>query len=222
VRSQTDDIVERYLARLDTAMRGAPSDTRHELLDDIREHIDAARSQAADDSEIEVREILDRLGPPEQIAREAWSAPASPPAVAGLLEVAAVILLLVGGVIVPFFGWIVGVVLLWCSKVWSPRAKAIGTLVIPGGLLLASFLLLAVPLSTSTSCEAAPSPATSQTTVAIGAPSPAPTPDAVDDCDSSTSSSAWFGIGALVLAVALPVGTSVYLTRAARRAGSGR
>src|SRR5256885_872318 len=51
-------------------------------------------------------------------------------------------LLLFGGIIVPIFGWCVGVVLLWLSRVWSVREKLMATLVVPGGLLPAFYFLL--------------------------------------------------------------------------------
>jgi hypothetical protein len=59
----------------------------------------------------------------------------------GLREIAAILLLLVGGVIAPLLGWFVGAALLWSSNAWTPRQKLLGTLVIPGGLLPAVLLL---------------------------------------------------------------------------------
>jgi hypothetical protein len=38
-------------------------------------------------------------------------------------------------------GWLVGVVLLWSSTVWTLRDKLIGTLVIPGGLATALIVI---------------------------------------------------------------------------------
>jgi len=38
--------------------------------------------------------------------------------------------------VLPVIGWIVGVVLLWASNAWTVRDKLIGTLVLPGGLML--------------------------------------------------------------------------------------
>jgi Na+-driven multidrug efflux pump len=35
------------------------------------------------------------------------------------------------------------VVLLWSSRVWSDRDKLLGTLIVPGGLLLPAYLLVA-------------------------------------------------------------------------------
>lgn len=51
-------------------------------------------------------------------------------------EVVALWLLLIGGIILPVLGWIIGVVILWASERWTRRDKLIGTLVVPGGLLL--------------------------------------------------------------------------------------
>ncbi len=53
----------------------------------------------------------------------------------GPLELLAVGLLLIGGVVVPVIGWVVGVVLLWASKAWTMRQKLLGTLVVPGGFM---------------------------------------------------------------------------------------
>jgi hypothetical protein len=58
----------------------------------------------------------------------------------GALEIAALILLPIGGLIVPVVGWFIGVILLWSSRVWTTREKLAGTLLLPGGLLLPSGL----------------------------------------------------------------------------------
>jgi hypothetical protein len=50
--------------------------------------------------------------------------------------VVALVLLLVGGVVLPLIGWVIGVVLLWISDAWNTREKVIGTFVVPGGLAL--------------------------------------------------------------------------------------
>ena len=58
------------------------------------------------------------------------------------IDVAAIVLLLVGGLIVPLLGWLVGVVLLWVSNAWNVRDKVIGRVFVPGGLGLAGFIIL--------------------------------------------------------------------------------
>jgi hypothetical protein len=57
-------------------------------------------------------------------------------------ERAAVILLAGTGIVVPVLGWLVGVVLLWSSRLWTPAEKLIATLVTPGMLLIPVVLVL--------------------------------------------------------------------------------
>ena len=63
----------------------------------------------------------------------------------GALEIVAVIFLLTGAFIIPFVGWIVGVVLLWVSRAWTTREKWLGTLVLPGGLAASVALVFLGP-----------------------------------------------------------------------------
>jgi hypothetical protein len=64
---------------------------------------------------------------------------------------AIIAILLVGGIILPVLGWLIGVVMLWVSSAWRVKDKIIGTLLVPGGLLLPVVLLLVgVTGSTST------------------------------------------------------------------------
>jgi hypothetical protein len=147
----TDELIEEYIDRLETATRTLPSARRAELLAEIKEHIKITLSQSQDQGEATVRSILDRLGAPEDIAREAGAGlpPESPahtettgPPRVGAFELVTVILLLIGGIVVPVLGWIVGVVLLWASARWTTRDKMIGTLVLPGGLAVLAWYLL--------------------------------------------------------------------------------
>ena len=57
-----------------------------------------------------------------------------------MIEVLAVLLLLIGGVVIPVLGWLVGLVLLWASSAWTTERKLLGTLVLPGGLIPAAML----------------------------------------------------------------------------------
>jgi hypothetical protein len=145
-----DPLVADYLRRLDQAAAGLPADRRAELVLEIRDHIAAAQAGGATD-EAGVRDVLRRLGPPEEIADAARDdVPGGRPAVVlqqpGIaLETAAVLLLTVGSV-VPVVGWVAGVVLLWTSRRWTGGEKLLGTLVVPlgpGGLLLTAPFLSA-------------------------------------------------------------------------------
>ena len=46
----------------------------------------------------------------------------------------ALVLLELGGLVIPVVGWAIGVVLVWTSRTWSTAQKWAATLVVPGGL----------------------------------------------------------------------------------------
>lgn len=126
-----------YLDRLRDAGRRLPRRESRELLDEVEAHLAETTNPAMSDAE--VLTVLDRLGDPEDIVEE--QQPSPPPAAAGAREWSAIVLLLFGGFIFGV-GWLVGVVLLWSSRVWTARDKWIGTLFIPGGFATAFILLL--------------------------------------------------------------------------------
>jgi uncharacterized membrane protein len=128
-----------YLGRLHAAAWGLPAQRRDELVAEVREHIDEAlRSEraAGRSGEVVVRNVLERLGPPEEIVRAesegqpydaGGAAPQSADSWWGPVEILAVVLLSVGGVVLPVMGPIIGLVLLWVSPRWTRGQKAIGT-----------------------------------------------------------------------------------------------
>jgi hypothetical protein len=67
----TDPLADDYLRRLDAAASALPADRRHELVGEIRGHLDEALRQAPPGDEAAVRNALERLGPPEEIAAAA-------------------------------------------------------------------------------------------------------------------------------------------------------
>jgi hypothetical protein len=136
-----DQLVAEYLGRLDAALRDLPAARREELLEQVREHIATARAELGDGaSEAEIRTLLDRLGDPATIAAEAGERPTDgvepTRARPGWREIAVLVLLPIGGIVIPVIGWFVGVALLWSSDQWPAHSKLIGTLVVPGGLAL--------------------------------------------------------------------------------------
>lgn len=201
-----DRIVEDYLARLDAALATASPDRRSEILEEIAQHIAEARTELPADDEVALRNALDRIGEPEEIAADASDAPATPPAAApsrGRHETIAIVLLLVGG-FAWGVGWLIGVVLLWLSNVWTIRDKLIGTFVLPGGLSIVVFLVFFVGLSSGQSC--------SGVFISDGTTTQAPT------CTHTGP-----GLLAQVLVwilvavvIAAPIGTSIYLARRSR------
>ena len=123
-------ILDDYLRALEGELRDlAPSD-RAEIILEVREHFEDARRELTDPPEAELRNIVERLGPPAEIAAEARirfgvdrqspvveaSSPAAQASARpGPLEILAV----VGWVL----WWPVGVLLTGLSPVWSRRDK---------------------------------------------------------------------------------------------------
>jgi uncharacterized membrane protein len=132
----TDKLIDRYLDDLREDVRDLPRRRQNELVAEIRDHIDSALAGMPTRDDANVRNVLERLGDPADIADEARERLGIPRSKAGLREIAAVILLLIGGILIPIIGWIIGLILLWSSPVWTSRDKLIGSLIIPGGLML--------------------------------------------------------------------------------------
>ncbi len=135
-------LIRDYLKDLEKEAAVLPAQTRRDLLTEIRGHLREALNKGTS-GEADVRNLLDGLGDPREIvaAARSDSGEAFIVARAGLREAAAILLLLVGGIVPPVVGWFVGVALLWSSNVWTPRHKLLATLVIPGGLLVPVLLL---------------------------------------------------------------------------------
>jgi hypothetical protein len=128
--TEVDALILRYLQDLEAELHDLPANRRQELLDEVGEHIAAARAALAPETEAGVRTMLERLGDPADIAAEARERfgvqPPPPRPATPWLEVIALVLL-----VIPFVGWVVGVVLVWLSRLWTTRDKLIGTI---GGL----------------------------------------------------------------------------------------
>jgi hypothetical protein len=128
-----DQLAADYLKRLRRAARTMPRARRRELLDEIAAHIAEARATG----EVPLQRVLDDLGDPKDIA-----ATGSTRKPLGVREIAAVILLPIGGFIF-LAGWVVGLVLLWASPRWRWPDKLLGTLVWPFGYAGALYGLVA-------------------------------------------------------------------------------
>jgi uncharacterized membrane protein len=113
-----DRIVTAYLADLRIAAAHLPPAAAGELVADITEHIAEARADLADETESDVRAILDRLGSPAEIAAAAGT-PGRPQA--GAVEYGAIIALTVGTA--TFAGPILGLVLMHVAQFWTARER---------------------------------------------------------------------------------------------------
>lgn len=128
-------MVALWLAELQDELRNVDPRVREHVVRERARSIAAAR-KAGDDA----RAALAEAGDPLDIAadvrerhgvreRSSWR------------ELAAIVLLPFGGVVIPVAGWFGALYFLWTSPVWTTREKLGATLVLPGGTLL-PFLLL--------------------------------------------------------------------------------
>jgi len=151
-------LVNDYLGRLDAAIGSLPPSRRAELAGEVRQHIEMALTEAGGRDEVTVRNVLDRLGPPDEIVdaehetsapAPGWSAATMPASGAGRMpwggvEIAAILLLTVGGVFLPFVGPLIGLIFVWMSLQWTTRQKTIATGIVVILLFLPLLLLLGV------------------------------------------------------------------------------
>jgi hypothetical protein len=118
-----------------------------------------------------------------------------PPERSLVLEWAAVICLTAGSLI-PVFGWLTGVVLLWSSGLWRRSEKILATLIFPGGPALASVGAFAIMgLATSSDCL---------------------TPDGSPPCAGFTRAPV-LSVALLLIALTAPVVVAIVLLNRARR-----
>jgi uncharacterized membrane protein len=138
--SKVDALVDHYLNDLEAELHGLSANRRRELLDEVGEHIAAARAALDPETEAGIRTVLERLGDPADIAaeaRERFGVQAKParPTIPWLEVATLAILVLVPvtiwlgiAMVIPLLGWLVGLALLWRSRRWTTHDKRIGTL----------------------------------------------------------------------------------------------
>jgi hypothetical protein len=138
---------ETYLKQLRRAARRLPRSDRDELVGQIEEHLREALPPGAGESV--VRTELDRLGSPAEIVAAEHERLGLAAPTGGFFEWITLLLLLVGSLIIPVVGWLIGAIMLWISRVWTWREKLAGTLIMPGGLAAVVLFGLLVAGSTS-------------------------------------------------------------------------
>ena len=207
-----DKLVERYLKHLDVELDDLPRDRRREIVDEISGHIAEARAVLQAETESDVRNILEGLGDSAEIAADARErfevSPQRKPGKTepGWVEIGALIMLLVGGLVLPVIGWVIGVVLLWTSNVWNVRDKVIGTIFVPGGLGL--------PILLGTFALASGGGGCVQSGLAGAQPS-------MNTCTGQgTSVTDVLGAVGLIVLLVAPIVTTVYLAMRMRRASA--
>jgi uncharacterized membrane protein len=156
--SKGDALVYQYLTDLEAELRGLPANRRRELLDEVGQHITAARATLDPETEAGIRTVLERLGDPADIAAEARErygvqVDSARPAIPWLevLTLASFVLvpfivLLDMSMLVPFLAWLAGLALLQLSHIWTTRDKRIGTLLAFGSAGALALGILINPL----------------------------------------------------------------------------
>ncbi|WP_410788057.1 HAAS signaling domain-containing protein [Kribbella sp. C-35] len=133
VEQDNDRLVDAYLKELAKAAEALPAARRTELIDDMRAHIAEERAAGAS-SESEIRQVLQRLGDPQEIvaaATEGLVLVEVPPKLRPS-EMVALALVFFGpylpGIWVPLIAYMIGIGMLWSSNRWTVGWKLLGTL----------------------------------------------------------------------------------------------
>jgi uncharacterized membrane protein len=143
--------VGEYLRRLQRSMEDLPAGRRDEILAEIEGHISDLLAEYPAATDADVRNVLERVGDPEDIAAEArdrleissvtrFRRPET-----SWTDIAAITLLVLGSVMIILFSrpegtvvaWVAAVVLLWMSEVWRTRDKLRVTLSVSAGAVAA-------------------------------------------------------------------------------------
>lgn len=204
-------LAEDYLQRMRQAGRQLPPDRLRDLLGEIEAHLSEAIPAGASDQE--ALEVLERLGPPGDIVDAEQPRAPIPVDRRSWREWTAVILLALGGLAVGV-GWLIGLILLWSSRLWTTRDKLIGTLIVPGGIATALWMVL-VLTGTGTSariCRGYPAHVDPSTGAVITPASMRCTPSGAP----SLVPTVW-EIALMVFLVLGPILSAVYLARRAGR-----
>lgn len=147
-----DQIIAGYLARLKDALSALPTRRRDEIMAEIEDHITEARAGLAGETDADLLGILARVGHPADIAEEARARFGLPDRGPGPLEIAALLLIGLSGVVFPIppAGWVTGVVLVWLSPCWTLHEKRRGAyLPLVIGLAVSLLAVLTGPLTRS-------------------------------------------------------------------------
>jgi uncharacterized membrane protein len=148
-------LVNDYLGRLDAAAGSLPASRRAELAGEMRQHIEMALNEAGSRDEVTVRNVLDRLGPPDEIVDAERDPDGTPPgwtasmpgSVAGRTgwggtAIVAILRLTLGAIFLPIIGPLLGLIFVWASTQWTTGQKLIATAIVVVLAILPVILLL--------------------------------------------------------------------------------
>ena len=134
-------VVRNYLAQLEAALGGVSTDVRDSIVAGVAEELSGLDAATA-------AMRIETLGDPAFIAAEARAESPAPviTAAAPVPEfgmssqrwyiVLTTALLEFGGIVIPLAGWVVGIMLLWASPLWTRAEKLVATIVPPAAAAL--------------------------------------------------------------------------------------
>lgn len=145
MNTQTRTWRDAYLAELEQAAATLPAERRSELLAQVRDHLD--RELAANDDSEHAKAVVSRLGDPYDLVAEAIidvpTPTAKPQSTAS--EIVAILLLGLGGFVLPLIAPLVGVLLMLTTPRWTrSQVRKTGLIVGVGFLALISLFVLAL------------------------------------------------------------------------------
>ncbi len=130
---------DNYLAELDALLGGVDPAIRNGLVDGIREEL-------AGMSDADAAQRLRELGDPAFVAASARAELPQPntarPEDPAWYSIATVLMITIGGYVIPVLGWLVGIVMLWASKTWTVGQKVVGTLLPVVGVAVPAAIFL--------------------------------------------------------------------------------
>jgi uncharacterized membrane protein len=129
--SDKKKIVDEYLRDLSGELTDVSPAIRRELLEDVKAHIEEAWANTPEKTSIALRNILEQLGDPANLAREERERLGLPNNQSQQTD-----FLAIAGVVFTVLFWPVGLLLAWLSPSWRTRDKIIATVIPIAGLLL--------------------------------------------------------------------------------------
>ena len=130
-------MTDAYINALRRAVRDLPTPIADEIVEGVREELHGL-------DEISARQRIDELGDPLSIAASAREEILPKRHDASWYTVLTIVLIAIGGIVVPVVGWGVGVAMLWSSRTWERRDKLAGTLVFPISLAVSALVGVAL------------------------------------------------------------------------------
>lgn len=140
--TDTNPWAQAYLAELDRASVTLPADRRVELREQITTHL--TEELAGTTADEQARAVLARLGEPADLVAEAAADLNAPPATTtgpSGAEVVALLLMGIGGIVVPLIAPAIGVTLMRSTPRWTTGQVRVSWGILSVGLLAALGLL---------------------------------------------------------------------------------